>query len=158
MIKSLSKKSGITMVALVITIIVMIILASVTIYTGSNIVKQASLQNINTNMMLIQAKTKTIEEQAKFNKDTSNYRGMKISEVEDNELIDKLVSNNVIDDVDNYYLLTQTDLNAMGLEKIDIEDGYVVNYDTNEVIYVKGFEANNQTYYKLSEMKDIEVE
>jgi Tfp pilus assembly protein PilE len=152
------QKNGITMVVLVITIIVMIIITGVTVYTGTNVIKQASLQNINTNMMLIQAKTKTIEEQANFNDDTSVYKGTKIADVTNNKLVEKLVSNNVIDDTENYYLLTQEDLNSMGLEKINIDDGYVVNYDTNEIIYVRGYESDNITYYKLSDLKNLTME
>lgn len=153
-----SSEKGITLTTLVITIIVIAIIASVSVYVGTDIIKQANLQNVNTNMMLIQAKVKTISEQAKFNKDTSNYKGKKLIEVVGNKKIDELVSNNIIEDQEKYYLLSQDDLNEMGFEKIQIEDGYIVNYDTNEIIYVKGFEANKQTYYKLSEMKDLKLE
>lgn len=153
-----SSEKGITLTTLVITIIVIAIIASVSVYVGTDIIKQANLQNINTNMMLIQAKVKTISEQAKFNKDTSNYKGKKLIEVVGNRKIDELVSNNIIEDQEKYYLLSQDDLNEMGFEKIQIEDGYIVNYDTNEIIYVKGFDANKQTYYKLSEMKDLKLE
>ncbi len=152
------KEGGVTLTTLVITIIVIGILASVTIYTGTNIIKQTSLQNINTNMMLIQAKTKTIAEQAKFNKDTSNYKGTKVSNLTGNEEVEKLKSKNVIENIENYYFLSQNDLNEMGLEKIEIEEGYLVHYETEEVIYVKGLEANGQTYYKLSEMKNLSIE
>ncbi len=153
-----TEEKGITLVTLVVTIIVMIIITSVGIYTGTSILKQTSLQNINTNMMLIQAKTKTISEQAKFNKDTSNYKGIKLIEVVGNEKIDELVSNHIVEDEENYYLLSQNDLNEMGLEKIQISDGYIVNYDTDEIIYVKGFKEKGQTYYKLSEMKSLKIE
>lgn len=147
--------NGITIVSLVITVIVLIILSSVTLYTGNNIVKKAKLQTINTNMMLIQAKTKTIEEQAKFNKNTSNYKGTVVSNISANEKIDKLITNGIIEDVTKYYLLTKSDLESMGLGKIEIDDGYIVNYETEEVIYVKGFEQNGQTYYKLSRNERI---
>ena len=46
----------------------------------------------------------------------------------------------------------------MGLEKIDIDEGYIVNYDTSEIIYVKGFEANNKLYYQLNEMRNLNIE
>ncbi len=156
--KKEKKEKGITIVALTITVIVLIILASIGIYTGSEIIKQANLQNINTNMMLIQAKTKTISEQAKFNKDTSNYKGTKVTEVTDNKEVEKLLSENKIEDSENCYLLLQNDLNEMGLEKVKQDSGYIVNYETNEIIYVKGFENKDKTYYKLSEMKDLKVD
>lgn len=152
------EEKGITLTTLVITVIVMIIIASVGIYVGTNIIKQANLQNINTNMMLIQAKVKTISEQAKFNKDTSNYKGKKVIEVVGNKKVDELVEKHVVENEENYYLLSQTDLNEMGLEKIEISEGYIVNYDSNEIIYVKGFEEKDHTYYKLSEMKNLKLE
>lgn len=149
------EQKGITIVSLVITIVILIIITSVTVYTSVSIIKQANLQTINTNMMLIQAKTKTIAEQAKFNKDTSNYKGTLISDISDNQKILKLIDNGVIDDASKYYLLSNEDLQDLGLQKIDIEDGYVVNYDTEEVIYVKGFENEGTTYYKLSELRNV---
>ena len=109
-------------------------------------------------MMLIQAKVKTISEQAKFNNDTSIYKGTKLTQIEENKKIDELVSKNIVEKNENYYLLSQSDLNEMGLEKIKIDDGYIVEYVNNEIIYVKGFNANNNTYYKLSEMKNLNIE
>lgn len=149
--------SGITLTTLVITIIVLAIISSVTVYTGTEIIKSTNLQNINTNMMLIQAKTKTISEQAKFNKDTSNYKGTKLAEISGNEKVEELISNNIIEDTQKSYLLSQSDLNEMGLEKIKVDDGYIVNYETNEIIYVKGFEVKDRTYYKLSETKNLDM-
>lgn len=149
---------GITLVALVLTIIILMIITSVTVYTGSNIIKQVSLQNINTDMMLIQAKAKTIAEQAKFNKDNSNYKGTPLIQVLDNKKIDKLVDEGIVEDITKYYLLSKDDLNSMGLEKVDIADGYLVNYENEEVIYVKGFKNGDKVYYKLSDMKDLKVE
>jgi len=153
-----SNEKGITLVTLVITMIVLVILASVTIYTGSNIIKQAQLQTINTNIMLIQAKVKTISEQAKFNKNTSGYQGYVVTDVTGNEKIQKLVSDGVIDDASKYYVLWQEHLNDMGLEKVDVEDGYVVNYDTEVVIYVKGFEYEGTTYYKSTDLKTVAID
>lgn len=149
-----ANEKGITMVTLVITVIVLIIITAIGVGTGSEIIKRADLQNINTNMMLIQAKVKTISEQAKFNKDTSNYKGTKVSEISGNEQIDKLP----ITDKENCYLLSQTDLDSMGLEKITIDEGYVVNYNTNEIMYVKGFETDDTIYYNLTDMKNLSLE
>lgn len=148
-------QKGITIVTLVITIIVLIIISSVTVYTGSVVIEQATLQTINTNMMLIQAKTKTLAEQAKFNNDTSNYKGTVLSSVTVNDKIDKVIDSGAIDDINKFYLLSQSDLESMGLEKIEIDDGYIVNYETEEVIYVRGFERDGSTYYKLSELKTV---
>ena len=146
---------GITIVALTITIIVLLIIASVTVYVGNNVIRQAQLQTINTNMMLIQVKVKTIAEQVNFNKDTSGYRGTKMNASSMQKIIDSGAIKN--EDAENFYLLSKSDLNAMGLEKINIESGYLVNYETAEVIYVKGFSNDGKTYYKLSDMKQLTI-
>lgn len=150
-------QNGITIVMLVITIIVLIIITSVTVYTGTGVIKRISLQSLNTNMLLLQAKTKTLAEESKFNKDESTLKGINVSEISDNEKIKKLVDTRIIEDQEQYYLLSQEDLNSMGLEKVKIEDGYLVNYETEEIIYVKGFKANETTYYKLSETREINI-
>ncbi len=153
----LINRKGITMVSLVVTIIILGILVSITVYSGGTVLKQTKLQTITTNMMLIQVKAKTIAEQAKFNSDESLYKGTKVSNITDNTKISELINSNVIDNTGNYYLLTQNDLNNIGLQKIDVQDGYIVNYDTEEVIYVRGFENDGKVYYKLSEFDDITV-
>lgn len=152
----MSKNSkGITLVSLVITIILLMLITSVTVYTGSNVIKQVNLQNVNTDMMLIKAKVKTMEEQAKFNKDNSNYKGTPLIDVHDNKKIDKLVDEGIVEDITKYYLLSKEDLNSMGLEKIDIADGYLVNYESEEIIYVRGLKKDDNTYHKLSDIKDL---
>lgn len=152
------EQKGITLTMLVVTIIVLIIITSITIYTGNNLIEKTNLQNLNTNMLLIQAKVKTIEEDSKFNKNDAKLLGQKVSEVTENQAVLKLVDEKVIDTPDAYYLLSQEDLNNMGLEKIKIEEGFVVNYETQEIIYVKGFKANNTIYYKLSDTKGLQIQ
>ena len=65
-------QKGITIVSLVITIVILLIIGGVTVTVGTSVIKQATLKTVNTNMMLIQAKAKTIAEQAKFNNNTDN--------------------------------------------------------------------------------------
>lgn len=150
-------QKGITIVSLVITIIILLIIGGVSVTVGTSVIKQAAITNINTNMMLIQAKIKTIAEQAKFNNNTDNYKGTILSEVSGNKKVDKILEAGIIEDASKYYLLSKDDLVSMGLEKIDIEDGYIVNYETEEIIYVKGYENDGITYHKLTDMKNVVV-
>ena len=62
------KESGITLIALTITVIVLLIIASISISAGGNIIKTAKLENLKTNMLLIQAKTKEYVEEVSFKK------------------------------------------------------------------------------------------
>lgn len=150
-------QKGITIVSLVITIVILLIIGGVTVTVGTSVIKQATLKTVNTNMMLIQAKAKTIAEQAKFNNNTDNYKGIILSEISGDKKVDKVLDAGIIEDASKYYLLSKDDLVSMGLEKIEIEDGYIVNYETKEVIYVKGYENDGITYYKLTDMKNVTV-
>ena len=60
------ENKGITLVALTITIIVLLIIAGIAIYSGNDIIKNAKLESLKTNMLLIQAKAKDYCEEASF--------------------------------------------------------------------------------------------
>ena len=49
---------GITLASLVITIIVLLIIASIAIYYGTEAIKKANVENIRTNMLLINSQIK----------------------------------------------------------------------------------------------------
>ena len=57
---------GITLASLVITIIVLLIIASIAIYYGTEAIKKANVENIRTNMLLINSKAKEYCEEANF--------------------------------------------------------------------------------------------
>ena len=65
----LKKENGITMVMLIIMIIVMLIVAGIVVYEGTSTIKSAKKQSIYTNMLLIQAKARTIKDKADFGED-----------------------------------------------------------------------------------------
>ena len=62
----MKKNKGITMVALVITIALLLILAGISIGTGGNIIKRTELENLKTGMLLIEVKGKEYVENANF--------------------------------------------------------------------------------------------
>ena len=65
-----------------------------------------------------------------------------------------------IEDTKDYYYLSQEALNSMGIQ-IEVKEGtyYLVkyNFEDTEVVYTKGFKYEGKTYYKLSEMKEVEI-
>ena len=59
-------EKGITLVALIVTIIVMIILAAATIYIGIEVVSRARVEEVKTNMLAIQGRARIIGERYAF--------------------------------------------------------------------------------------------
>ena len=159
---NLKNNKGITLIALTITIVVLIILASITIYSGKESIKKAQLESLKTNMLLIKAKAKEYVEQASFKNGVNNSE---ISDVAKNELKGEKVEN--IQDYSSQnitliegellYKLTDNNLKEMGLKDVNVEENeeYLVKYDiknvTVEVYNTKGYDGK----YSLTDLEDL---
>ncbi len=157
---------GITLIALTITIIILLILASITIYSGKeSIKKKAQLESLKTNMLLIKAKAKEYVEQASFK---NGVNKSEISEEAKNELKGKEANasdyskqNITINGGEILYKLTSDNLKEMGLKdvKLGSNEEYLVKYNikdvTVEVYNTSGYENNGTTVYSLSELEKI---
>ena len=156
---------GITLIALTITIIILLILASITIYSGKESIKKAQLESLKTNMLLIKAKAKEYVEQASFK---NGVNKSEISEEAKNELKGKEANasdyskqNITINWGEILYKLTSDNLKEMGLKdvKLGSNEEYLVKYNikdvTVEVYNTSGYENNGTTVYSLSELEKI---
>lgn len=141
-------QKGVTMVTLVIMIIVMLIISGIIIYTGTSTIKSAKRQSITTNMLLIQAKARTIADKVEFQE--AQYIGHKI---EDEQIKNKL---NITDEKE-VYELTQEQLYEMGVE-VSGDNKYAVDYKNDEVYYLKGIkDKDGNIHYTLSEISELEL-
>lgn len=156
---------GITLIALTITIIILLILESITIYSGKESIKKAQLESLKTNMLLIKAKAKEYVEQASFK---NGVNKSEISEEAKNELKGKEANasdyskqNITINGGEILYKLTSDNLKEMGLKdvKLGSNEEYLVKYNikdvTVEVYNTSGYENNGTTVYSLSELEKI---
>lgn len=114
-------------------------------------------ETIKTNMLLIQNKTETIAQKVEIKEKDVKYVGTKLKEKEDDFNIQKLINSKIID-IDskdnNYYYLDNSNLKELGLNNIELDACYIVDYKKNDIIYIEGIEDNNgNVIYKLSEMK-----
>ena len=147
----IKKEKGITLVALVITVMVMLIIASITIYSGTNVIKEAKKEDIKTNMLLLQAEMKNYVEKARFeNKKIEDVlaNGITIEEttlnIEQAEVINEK----------QFYKIT-TPMSEFGLEKLN-KDLYLISIDIDkinvDVYFVSGILDGENTVHLLSEM------
>lgn len=168
----IKRNKGITLITLVITIVVLLIIAGIAVYSGKETIKKAKLEELKTNMLLIQAKAKEYVENANFK------LGTKIDEAQENERDDRIskakeeLKGNEIQksDIDitirdkegkyiYYYKLTEDQLKEIGLSdvKSNTQDGeYMVEYDLEkaqvEIYNTKGYEGK----YSLTDIEKIE--
>ena len=176
MIKCISTKNnkGITMLALVITVIVLLITSGVSVTGGTKIINKAKAENIVTNMISIKAKTKVCIEEINsktWNLDVNNKKARLVSEpylfkviANDESIIDK-----VPEEIKNNgcvcYEITKETLSYMNLTRIYGYDtietngvhyvAVVNNSDVSkiEIVYTKGVKYLGVTYYTLSDLQ-----
>lgn len=149
-------EKGITLTTLVITIIIILILAGTLTYAGSSIIKSAKLQTINTDLLLIQAKVKTLEEKANFEGKPELLVGVNINT---NTQLLNSVGITTVQETDKFYSISnEEDLNKLGVS-VNTNSEYIVNYTDGEVYYVEGYKhTDGKKYYKLSEISNLSVD
>ncbi|MBQ2916967.1 MAG: hypothetical protein IJE59_02165 [Clostridia bacterium] len=143
---NLKIENGITIIALIITIVIMIILAAVGIEFGNDAVNNAKLEDIKTNMISIKTKAKIVTEQYNF-KDIDSLVGNVITDDEATKLN--------LTNSENIRKWSSSDLSSQNLSNIE-GDAYIVSYDLEnpnncEVYYLKGYEGK----YSLTELQEL---
>ena len=178
----LYEQKGITLLALVVTIIVLSILASISIVKGSDLIKKAKAETYETNMLTIQAKAKEFEENTEaknWDKKNNDKQENELSTKENKnreeyqnkyflELIeDKTKYNNYSQWYESeytYYAVSQKTLESVSLSdlwneeqryiiRVPLEDGDIEGLKL-DIIYANGVTYQGKTYYKLSQLQE----
>lgn len=140
-----TNQKGITLISLIITIIVMLILASVTIHIGTGSIDNSRMMSFVTYMQTIQAKVDFIAQYDNY----LNY-GEELSD------IDKSALQNILNSETEELVTTTSSIYlryfdsshiASDLEVDNIDDEIVVDFNTREVISLNGIEYKDETYY-----------
>ena len=169
-------EKGVTLIILVIMIIVMLIIAGITVYSGSDVIKKANLENLKTNLLLIEAKTKEYVEEVSFkmgvNPDDAKKNNVREEVYQDKgKLVDLLnASDEVISAAETAgvningicYYVSREELDNLGLNQVPEGDGdyYIVEFDetnlTVEIYNTKGYNDKGNTKYSLTDIDNIE--
>ena len=141
--KVLNNEKGITLLALVITMIILMILVGITINIGKNGIAESKEDAMLSELGIVQ--NAILQRKTKADLTGENYPGETITEANINleETIEEINNNRTSgeeeisrkdsDDSHYYFLSTENG----GLEQLGItnsEDAYIVNYETGEVI------------------------
>lgn len=145
MVETKHKESGITLIALIVTIVLLLILATITAYNGIDSYRKSQVMKFITEMQLIQGQV-----DAMANNNEYNSIGTAVSEegmqslgaaIENNELTSNESANS-----EHYRYLTVNDIaNYLGIDNATSD--IIVNFNTREVISVDGIEYNGEKYY-----------
>lgn len=149
---------------MLIIIVLLIAIAVISIiYVLNNEIKNEIVQTYKTDMLLIQGKTKVLSQESTIQNKEDILKGEKLSDKLEEEKIKELLENKIISQEEEnfakYYIWNKDVLNEVGLADINLETGfYIVNYETDEIIYSEGIEVDRKTYYKLSEIENEQNE
>lgn len=138
---------AITLVALIITIVILLILASVITYSVADSMKSAKVTEFISKMQLIQQKVdsfvegKTTEEINNLNignKNLTSAQTQVVQTAKNNTEITGATS-------DFIYFNKQEIVDEFDVE--DIDDEYIINFKTREIVSVNGVEYKDNIYY-----------
>ena len=152
------ENKGITLIALVITVTVLIILASVATYSGVGIIRQSKLNRFTTEMKIMQTEVNDLYQKATSGETVevngNSYSGLDIYNI-GKELDSR--ANNVftsetsgITDKSGYRLYDQPTIQGLGIE--GVEEEYFVNVEKRSIASCSGFEYEGETYYTLEQL------
>ena len=149
----LRQTNGITIIALIITIIVMLILVTVGIEYGTQEIEKAKLEDLKTTMLLIKGRAQIVADKEDFGESYNNEGMIKVTD----EAASKYNMSNLQDlDQTNLYIWEQI---AMDNNNIDVTitttEFYVIDYNTREVYYSLGYTSGDTTYYSLTDIQKI---
>lgn len=155
----MKNQKGMGHLMLILCIIIILLAMGTILYFAKEKVEEETIQTYETDMLLIQGKTKVLSQEATIEKKEELLKGRKIEECLEEEEIKNLLEKQILlqeePSFSKYYILEKANLEEMGLGNIQLKEGYfIVNYDTDEIIYAKGIKVGDKTYYKLSELKE----
>lgn len=136
MMKKTNEK-GITLIALVVTIIVMLILAGIVITGGKYSLNKERENKLITELDMVSHAV--LQRYTKASLTNEKYPGVQLTDDEYNEynnFLQSKLETFANSDYKNYYKLTKDN---QGLEKLGINDStdeYIVNYETGEVFNI----------------------
>lgn len=139
--------NGITLIALIITIILMLILVSVTTYTGLDTYKNTQVTKFVTQMQLLQAKIDDLIE-TKTSEELDSLQLQEVTTTEQQNAINSAYKNQEIitNTLGSYKVFTESDiLNILDVE--DFQSDIMVNLETREIVSLDGIEYKGTTYY-----------
>ena len=162
------ESSGITLISLVVTVIILFILATVGIYSGINAINSSKLTRFTTQMKLMQLEVNKLYEayitgESIKTKDGNQYTGEMITTIgkdlneADQEQLDSIFkpdweNGSGILKREGYRYFDKETIENLEIEGIDEE--YLINVKKRTIISYEGLKYDDEMYYTLEQVPD----
>ena len=147
-----NREKGISAIKLIFMVLILAVIIAGIVFVVKRLWQDNSVKDIGTDLLYIKAKCKIIHDKNIIDSN-EQLLGQKITEYTENGEVNGIISQN-----DKWYKLSQGDLEKIGIGELKEEDGYLVNYEEEDVIFAKEILENEQTYYKLSDLERVREE
>ncbi len=160
----MKSEKGMTLLTTAVLVLIIASLVFAVVYYARIQLEKESLEDLKTNLLLVQAKIKTTEGEYILDKKEENLKGTKIADMLENQNIKQFIDNNQINIEEKekkYYVLNQENLNELELQKIQLDEAsyFVVEYNDAEVYYTKGFKyTDGNIYYSIKDIEKLGTE
>lgn len=142
-------KKGITLIALIITVIILSILASVATYSGINVIKSSQLTAFTTELKIMQTQVNRIYQE----KEENQVYGKDITgEIETQARKVFTTNESGITSYEGYRYWDKDTKKELKIE--GVEQDFFVNLEKRSIVSYKGFEYEGTTYYTLEQLPD----
>jgi len=145
------KNNGITLISLVITVTVLIILASIATYSGVNVIRQSKLNRFITEMKIMQTEVNSLYD--KYSNGTEEEKAdiLNYGKALDSEASNVFTTNaSGITDSSGYKYYDKTTIETLGIE--NVEEEFYVNVEKRSVVSRLGIEYKGEKYYTLEQV------
>ena len=149
----INERKGITLISLVVTVAVLLILASIATYSGVEVIRSSKFDKFTTELKLMQTKVNELYDKYTSGEDTSVINlGLDISQVstQANKVFTSSASG--ITDKSGYRYFNKSTINSLGIEGVDGE--FFVNVQNRSVISYEGMKYEGKTFYTLAQLPD----
>lgn len=147
----IKNNKGITLIALVVTIIILLILASAGFYYGDLSVESSKYQRLSSQMQAMQLKMNQLYEE----KTEINISGENVDESNGSFSV---VENKGVEIGNKSDYKSYTSIQAeeiFGIKDVEPEIRFLINFNKRRVIIDGGYTYDNTTYYVIEDFKDI---
>lgn len=159
--KRICDDSGITLISLVVTIIVLLILTSIATYNGIDVIRDSQFTKFSEQLKIMQVEVNDLYDKYKNNQSIeiqgTTYTGKEIEKIgkdlSDLPQATKVFStnNSGITDATGYMYYDEETLKNLGIENVD-EDGYFVNVAKRSVVSYSGMYYRGKEYYTMDQI------
>lgn len=142
-----TQEKGVTMVALVITIVLLLILLSITVNSGMPTIEFSKFNQFKNELKVLQTKVNEL------NQNNETEIGIKELTQEQKDKITLNIENADETIISGFRYCNKTYIqNQLGLQSV--ERDYLINIENRYVISVDGFEYEGTTYYMINQLPD----